>query len=256
MSAERTGGVSYRALAAELRAAIASGELAPGDPLPSEVQMAADRGTTRITVGRAYAQLAGEGLIASEPRVGSWVRRYAAMTWRLIRRGRKRPAVPLADPWIAAMADSGATWPEDVSVGLPPGDTPIRSDTVGNLLGVGDGHILVRECLRSRSDGAPVEWTRAYYPEDVVDGTVLRSSSVTHVDAYPVLADAGNACVHQDLEISSRMPRPAESERLQLLPATPVTEIVARSYTGEGRCVEVRHSIIAGGPGHIVSIEA
>lgn len=46
-----------------IRQAIAAGELAPGDPLPTVRQLAVDLGINLNTVARAYRQLEVEGLV-------------------------------------------------------------------------------------------------------------------------------------------------------------------------------------------------
>ena len=54
----------YQEIAESLRHRIASGELGPGDRLPSVREMARHWGCTPGTVSRAYAQLGREGLVA------------------------------------------------------------------------------------------------------------------------------------------------------------------------------------------------
>jgi DNA-binding transcriptional regulator YhcF (GntR family) len=48
-----------------IRQSIATGELAPGDPLPSVRQLAGDLGVNFNTVARAYRDLEQEGLVIS-----------------------------------------------------------------------------------------------------------------------------------------------------------------------------------------------
>lgn len=48
-----------------LRRAIASGEVKPGDPLPTVRQLAADLGINLNTVARAYRELEAEGLVST-----------------------------------------------------------------------------------------------------------------------------------------------------------------------------------------------
>lgn len=48
-----------------IRQAIASRELAPGDPLPTVRQLAVDLGINLNTVARAYRQLEAEGLVTA-----------------------------------------------------------------------------------------------------------------------------------------------------------------------------------------------
>lgn len=60
-------------LAQLLRGLIRSGELAPGDHVPSEPQLARDYGISRDTAQRALAALADEGLIVRRRGIGSIV---------------------------------------------------------------------------------------------------------------------------------------------------------------------------------------
>ncbi|WP_368643249.1 PLP-dependent aminotransferase family protein [Castellaniella ginsengisoli] len=63
----------YEALAAELAAAIHSGELRAGDKLPSVRQTVANRGVSASTVFQAYYLLEGQGLIRARDRSGYYV---------------------------------------------------------------------------------------------------------------------------------------------------------------------------------------
>src|SRR5258708_24508255 len=60
-------------LAQLLRERIRSGQLAPGDRVPSEPQLARDHAVSRDTAQRALAMLADEGLITRRRGVGSIV---------------------------------------------------------------------------------------------------------------------------------------------------------------------------------------
>lgn len=62
---------AYVQLERRVRLAIADGTLQPGDRLPSVRQLAAHLGVATNTVGRAYAQLAREGVIVARAGGGS-----------------------------------------------------------------------------------------------------------------------------------------------------------------------------------------
>ncbi|MFR9730609.1 GntR family transcriptional regulator [Saccharopolyspora sp. MS10] len=68
-STERGAGSPYRVIAGEVRARISSGELRPGDRVPSIRQLAQRWGVAVATATRAAALLREEGLV--EPRVGA-----------------------------------------------------------------------------------------------------------------------------------------------------------------------------------------
>lgn len=61
-------------LAAYLRAQMLSGELAPGQQLPSETTLMQEHGVSRNTVRGAIALLRDEGYVQTRPQFGSRVR--------------------------------------------------------------------------------------------------------------------------------------------------------------------------------------
>jgi DNA-binding GntR family transcriptional regulator len=63
----------YRQLAAVLRDRIASGELAPGAPMPSESSLMGEHGISRDTVRKAMDVLREEGLAVTVQGKGSYV---------------------------------------------------------------------------------------------------------------------------------------------------------------------------------------
>ena len=62
-AASPAGVTLWRRIADDLERAIATGELAAGERLPGEVEIAARFGVNRHTVRRALAALAGRGLV-------------------------------------------------------------------------------------------------------------------------------------------------------------------------------------------------
>lgn len=68
----------YAQIAARLRVAIASGELNPGDGLPSVRQLAARLRINPATVVQAYRELEVDGLVATRQGAGSVVQDVAS----------------------------------------------------------------------------------------------------------------------------------------------------------------------------------
>jgi len=68
-------GPRYRAVAAELRAQIESGELRAGDPVPSESALTERYRVSRGTARHALAELEGAGLVEAVHGKGRFVRR-------------------------------------------------------------------------------------------------------------------------------------------------------------------------------------
>ncbi|MET1017903.1 MAG: GntR family transcriptional regulator, partial [Leifsonia flava] len=67
-------GSSPRDIAASIARQITSGELAPGDRLPTVREVASEIGVSPATVSHAWQALARAGLIVSRGRAGSFVR--------------------------------------------------------------------------------------------------------------------------------------------------------------------------------------
>jgi GntR family transcriptional regulator len=64
----------YEQIVRQVQDAVASGELAPGAPLPTVRQLAGDLQLNRNTVARAYKQLEDRGVILTAGRKGTFVR--------------------------------------------------------------------------------------------------------------------------------------------------------------------------------------
>ncbi|MGH3965772.1 MAG: GntR family transcriptional regulator [Pseudonocardiaceae bacterium] len=64
---------AYRRIAADLQRAIAAGELAPGDPLPSEATLTREYEVSRGTARQALSFLASLGLVRAVPGKGRFV---------------------------------------------------------------------------------------------------------------------------------------------------------------------------------------
>lgn len=71
---QREGVAPYQRIAAELRQRIESGELAPGDMLPSIRRLAQEEGVALITAQKALRVLKDEGLTYSIQGWGTFVK--------------------------------------------------------------------------------------------------------------------------------------------------------------------------------------
>jgi GntR family histidine utilization transcriptional repressor len=126
-------GPKYKAIEQALLDRIASGEFAPGDPIPHEARLAEEYGVTRPTVSRALSGLVEQGLIERRRRAGSRVAMRREVAARL--------SIPLARQEIAA---TGARYgyrlrgreiaqppPELAELfGLAPGVAALRTDAL------------------------------------------------------------------------------------------------------------------------------
>jgi DNA-binding GntR family transcriptional regulator len=70
---------AFKQLADLLRARVISGQLKPGERLPSETTLSQEYDLSRNTVRRAVGLLVAEGLVAVDPPHGTFVRDASAM---------------------------------------------------------------------------------------------------------------------------------------------------------------------------------
>src|SRR5215467_7154950 len=101
----------YRRICDHIRTAIRSGQLRPGDRLPSTRSMAEQFGTARGTIDAAYAILAGEGYLVARGPAGTMVR--AELDRRAISGAVGRPRDP--SPTLRQAVDK----PRPFQLGLP-----------------------------------------------------------------------------------------------------------------------------------------
>jgi DNA-binding transcriptional regulator YhcF (GntR family) len=108
-------------LAQLLRELIRSGQLVPGDRVPSEPQLARDHAVSRDTAQRALAMLADEGLITRRRGVGSIVASAEAVTEVRAAPGARISArlptaaernAAKAGMWVPMLAVAEPGWPE------------------------------------------------------------------------------------------------------------------------------------------------
>jgi DNA-binding GntR family transcriptional regulator len=87
----------YRQLADVLRSKIKSGELSPGDRLPSEASLAQEYGLARASVRAVIAVLRAEGLVTTERGFGTKVRQQPEREVITLRAGERAIARPATE---------------------------------------------------------------------------------------------------------------------------------------------------------------
>lgn len=103
----------YAQLDRSIRAAIATGTLAPGSQLPTVRQLAVDLAVNANTVARVYAQLERDGILETQRGVGTFVRESPSPQAR--RAHRERELRALIQRFVGDAALLGFTLPELIS---------------------------------------------------------------------------------------------------------------------------------------------
>ncbi|MGW2219614.1 GntR family transcriptional regulator [Nonomuraea sp. NPDC001684] len=194
----------------DVRAAIVGGplppgveRLAPGEKLPSENELRERYGVSRNTVQRAMEDLAAQGLVASAPKRGVFVRAYEREPYptRLDLANREFGA-HLTVTRVAAPIALQAQEPNEPGV--------FCRRTIG-------GRISETFWSKSVTDAVP---------------QLASHEPLPHADVV-LLAQAGIRVTRGEAQTVARMPTVEESSALDLLPVTPVLEQETVLYAQE-----------------------
>lgn len=105
---------------------------------------------------------------------------------------------------------------------------------VAALLGVDDGTPVVRRRHLITLDGDPAQTATSYFVAAMVQGSrIARAGRIpggVHAELAAVL---GTALTRAEELLVARMPTPAETETLALLPGTPVVDLTRTIYAGD-----------------------
>ncbi|MCL2788731.1 MAG: GntR family transcriptional regulator [Micrococcales bacterium] len=232
---------AYRQLADALRAAIESGEIGPGEQLPSERSLMEQSGTARGTVRQAIAQLRVEGLIEIEHGRGAFVRRRPVVRRVAHDRFARRHREEGQAAYLAEMAAEGRA-PEVEVLEVAPHDAP---DDVADRLELGTNRKVLVRSRRYLADGQPMELATSYIPWDLAKGTQMTKANTGPGGIYARLEENGHRLARFAEEVAARMPSPEEARALRLVAGVPVMTVVRTAFDTKGRAVEVCDTVMA-----------
>ena len=202
---------AYVQLERRVRMAVADGTLQPGDRLPSVRQLAGKLGVALNTVGRAYAELAREGVIVAKAGGGSEVAPRESLDWSSLARSRQERLRTLARQ--VAVRGLALGFEADEIIGAVGGELAARGHAVPELAGA-------RRPLGP--DEAPLLSTRNRLRGTIVSirvGDVLAEVSIRLTDGSTMVAAITRASL----------------ERLSLSEGSPVTSYVKATEIVLGR---------------------
>lgn len=229
-------------LAAELRADIESGSLAPGAKLPSERELAERHGMARNTVRQAVRLLAESGLVVSEHGRGVFVRPAIAV----IRLGNDRYSPRYRNtglsPFLLECAKQGKVGSFEVlSIErmTPPKDVARRLN-----LSTETESVLRRENI-FWADSDPLQRVTTWLPWNLAEGTSLVEDEVGHpFGIHGILEQKGHTMARILDEVSARMPTPHERQLLRLPLGVPVIDVLHASIDTNGATYEITRFVM------------
>jgi GntR family transcriptional regulator len=231
----------FRQISDHLRELVVSGQVAPGELLPSESQLVQHYGVTRTTIRQALDVLKAEGLVVAEHGKGSYVR--------------PRPQVRRlgSDRFARRHRDAGkaAFVAEVESAGSKPSVDQITvseerpSPEIAGRLGLtGRAKVIVRR-RRYLIDGQPVEMATSYIPAALGRGTPIAEPNSGPGGIYARLEEQGHRLDRFAEEVRARMPLPEEAQALRLPSGVPVFQLVRTAYDTDGQAVEVCDTVMS-----------
>jgi GntR family transcriptional regulator len=234
----------YEQVALRLRARISSGEISPGDRMPSENQLSAEMDVSRDVARKALQLLVNEGLIESLGRQqGYLVRNVQPLTYHATRSelaSRRRSAT--ADIWMTDVMEAGRRPAIALSVYT---DTP--SPEVAELLDIGQSEkVAIRRRLRLVDDQAYAISVAHFPPWAVKKVPELTSAADLQPGPAALLSKAGHDPIRIMDRIRLRMPTPDERDILRMPPGVPVGEHFRTPYDEHGKAVRVTVTILPG----------
>ena len=219
---------AYRRLHALVAQAIAAGELRPGAVLPSERDMAAALGISRVTVRKALAELVTEGLIVQRRGSGNYVsgtpKRHAQSLSRLY---------SFTEDMTARGRKAGTQW-----LSRERGNADACE---ARLLGVGEGEPVIRLRRLRLADGEPiaVEWSLS-------PATMLADPEQVGASLYETFRALGHNPVSATQHFTAINIDAGNARLLQVPAGSAALDIHRITRLEDGRIVEFSHSIFRG----------
>jgi GntR family transcriptional regulator len=231
------GQLPSRRIAEAVRALITAGELAPGDKLPSERELARRFGTARNTAREAIRLLTEEGLVTAQHGRGVFVREKQRMIrWGSERYSRRTYRETGLTPFRLEMARQGKT--PRVEVTSVEQITP-PFDVAERLKASPEEASVLRRCNTYYADDEPIQVVTTYIRWVDAEGTLLLQPKTGPGGIYGRLEERGHTMTTGQDEIIARMASHQEAQTLNLPPGVPVLEVLHTSLNQEGQPFEV-----------------
>jgi len=203
----------YAAVKAHVRAQIAAGTWPPGFRIPSENQLGPMLGVSRITVNRAFAELARDGVLTKVPGVGTFV-------------ARAKPRFGLVSIQDIAqeIAARGMAWSARV---LKLGALPVPRD-VADAMGLPAGSAIPHSEILHLGDSTPIQLEERWVRPGYAPGFLAQDYTLT--TTFALLAREGRP-MEMEQTITAILPDAALSRLLRVARQEPCLVIRRRTFT-------------------------
>jgi GntR family transcriptional regulator len=229
----RPGVALYAAVQEEVERLIASGGLAPGDPLPTEAELQERFGVSRATVRQALQGLEHQGAVERRQGRGTFVA-YPAME-------RVLPELTGFTEHIRSRGMRSRSRLVDYSTVVASASNDSRQYPAGTP--------LARVVRVRYADSVVIACHSVYLPVDIATSIgfseeVLRSDETTSL--YELFALAGLRLAWADERLQARGADRAEAELLGVRSGTPVMSVLRATHDTDDRLIEIVRAVYLG----------
>jgi GntR family transcriptional regulator len=209
----------YHQLFVQLRGEILSGVRPHDSALPTEHELAAQHGVSRITARRALDELAAHGLVQRKRRVGTTV-------------SFRNPQQPIeAD--IRQTLDSLITFGRKTEVALIDWGELEATGAVADFFALAPGQPISRVARVRLLDGEPLGYTVGYMPTGV--GRTLSAAELNATPTLSLFQQKGLNIGHGAQIITAAAADPALAQRLAVEPQSPLLIIRRELFDTAGK---------------------
>jgi len=209
----------------DLREKIESGQIKPGEAIPSVSTLARTHKVAGTTVQKAIRALKAAGLVESAVGKGVYVREVK----RLVSRSADFVS-PVAE---GGKPPHGKSTPPEIDRVVPP-------DEVAEKLGIEpDEEVVRRRRVMIDGGGTALEISTSYVPLEIAAGTEIEGALKLKGAIPTVLKRLGYPPRTCREWVTGRMPTSAEANTLRIAPSVPVLYTLRQTCTDGDRPVEV-----------------
>jgi GntR family transcriptional regulator len=214
----------YRQVRELLVRRIAEGLWAPGQPIPSEPEIASELGVSQGTVRKALDEMAGENLVVRRQGRGTYVARHddARILFQFFRIVPDSGAKEFPDSRLTEVAGEGADEEAAAALGLAPGAAVVRLERVRSLA----GEVCIAE--------------RIVVPAALFPGIAERELPNNLYELYA--AQFGVVVGRASEKLRAVAARAREAELLGVAAGTPLLRVDRTAFSIDGRLAEWRVS--------------
>lgn len=215
----------YIRLAGRLREQIAGGQIATGEALPSERDLCAIMGASRVTVRKAIALLIEEGLLSRRQGSGTYV----------------RPRIQAPGSFLSSFSEDAAARGEAAeTIWLVKLLAPATGEEAA-LLELPRSAQIARLSRVRMAGGEPLAFENAVVPAEMLPDITKLGTSL-----YAALGERGNRPVRGHQKIRAALAGPTEASLLSIPEQTEILRIERLTRRADGRPVELTRSVYRG----------